>query len=331
MALESTTGSKRRFGFASTLFGILVLAACATSPPSSSEAIRVNSARLQSDRHVLAGTVATVPGYLVSARMIGDNVCFKVLVDETLRFAPELLIANSGQATDPTMDLIETYQRVDPRLRTTGALGAPLREVDVRIESGAVISDLATRASESREATGKATLDRQRDLQRELTIADIHVAGSTHAATPSRATVIQACKRPPTKGNEKAVRHALEWLDPLKKPERIENAPNIEALRRELQLFYLERSRRYGWARLPWDEILLTGVLLDEAAAFEEEIVGGVDFEPFLVGIHDAQRGRWLVLDLTFNDGVTKELMLEVFGKQVPGLLKRAGKGAVSF
>ncbi len=299
----------------------------------------MNSARLQSDRHLLAGSIATLPGYLVSARMIGDNVCFKVLVDETLRFAPELLIANSGQATDPTADLIETYQRVDPRPRTTRALGASRREVDVRLESEVAPSDLATRAAESEKAspssrvhqTGKATLDRQSDLQRELTIADTQVAGSAHAATPSRATVIQACKRPPTKGNEKAVRHALEWLDPLKKPERIENAPNIEALRRELQLFYLERSRRYGWARLPWDEILLTGVLLDEAAAFEEEIVGGVDFEPFLVGIHDAQRGRWLVLDLTFNDGVTKELMLEVFGKQVPGLLKRAGKGAVSF
>ena len=78
------------------LFGILVLASCATSPPSSSETIRVNSSRLQSDRHLLAGTIATVPGYLVSARMIGDNVCFKVLVDETLRFAPELLIENSG-------------------------------------------------------------------------------------------------------------------------------------------------------------------------------------------------------------------------------------------
>ncbi len=318
MALQSTTGSTRRFAFASMLFGILVLAACATSPPSSSEAIRVNSSRLQSDRHLLAGTIATVPGYLVSARMIGDNVCFKVLVDETLRFAPELLIENSGQATDPTTDLIETYQRVDPRLRTTGALGASRPAVDVRLESGAATSDLATRAAES-------------DLRRELTVADSHVAGLAQAATPSRATVIQACKRPPTKGNEKAVRHALEWLDPLKKPERIENAPNIESLRRELQLFYLERSRRYGWARLPWDEILLTGVLLGEGAAFEDEIAGGVDFEPFLVGIHDAQRGRWLVLDLTFNDGVAKGLMLEVFGKQVPGLVGRAGKSAVSF
>ncbi len=321
------------------LFGILVLAACATSPPSSSEAIRVNSSRLQSDRHLLAGTIATIPGYLVSARMIGDNVCFKVLVDETLRFAPELLIENSGHATDPTPDLIDTYQRVDPRLRTTGALGASRREVDVRLESDAATSDLAARAAELGEAspssrlhqTGKARLDRQSDLQRELTVADSQVAGLARAATPSRATVIQACKRPPTKANEKAVRHALEWLDPLKKPERIENAPNIESLRTELQLFYLERSRRYGWARLPWDEILLTGVFLSEGAAFEDEIVGGIDFEPFLVGIHDAQRGRWLVLDLTFNDGIAKGLMLEVFGKQVPGLVGRAGKSAVSF
>ena len=271
--------------------------------------------------------------------MIGDNVCFKVLVDETLRFAPELLIENFGQAKDPTTDLMNTYQRVDPRLRTPGALDASRRDVDIRLESGAATSDLAYRAAESGKVspslrlhqTGKATLARQSDLQRELTIADTHVVGLAHAATPSRATVIQACKRPPTEANEKAVRHALEWLDPLKKPACIENAPNTESLRTELQLFYLERSRRYGWARLPWDEILLTGVLLGEGATFEEEIVGGVDFEPLLVGIHDAQRGRWLVLDLTFNDGVAKGLMLEVFGKQVPGLLGRAGKSAVSF
>ncbi len=76
---------------------------------------------------------------------------------------------------------------------------------------------------------------------------------------------------------------------------------------------------------------MLTGVFLGEGAAFEDEIVGGIDFEPFLVGIHDPQRGRWLVLDLTFNDGVAKGLMLEVFGKKVPGLVGRAGKSAVSF
>ncbi len=280
---ESTTGATRRCAFASMSVGILILAACATSPPSSSEAIRLNSSRLQSDRHLLTGAIATVPGYFVSARMIGDNVCFKVLVDETLRFAPELLIENSGQAKDPTTDLMNTYQRVDPRLRTPGTLDASRRDVDIRLESGAATSDLANRAAESGKVspslrlhqTGKATLARQSDLQRELTIADTHVAGLAHAATPSRATVIQACKRPPTEANEKAVRHALEWLDPLKKPARIENAPNTDSLRTELQLFYLERSRRSGWARLPWDEILLTGVLLGEGEAFEEEIVGG--------------------------------------------------------
>ncbi len=84
---ESTAGSTRRCAFASMLFGMLVLAACAKGPPSSLEAIRMNSSRLQSDRHLLAGTIATVPGYLISARMIGNNVCFKVLVDETLSVA----------------------------------------------------------------------------------------------------------------------------------------------------------------------------------------------------------------------------------------------------
>lgn len=87
-------------------------------------------------------------------------------------------------------------------------------------------------------------------------------------------------KGPPISSNKKAIEHALEWLDPLKKPERIENAPNIESLRRELQLFYLERSHRYDWVQLPWEEIVLTGVLLSEDAEFEDEIVGGVDLVP---------------------------------------------------
>ena len=202
---ESTTETTRRCAFASMLFGILVLAACAKSPPSSSEAIRVNSSRLQSDRHLLAGTIATIPGYLVFARMIGDNVCFKVLVDETLRFAPELLIENSGHATDPTPDLIDTYQRVDPRLRTTGALGASRREVDIRLESDAATSDPAARAAELGEAspssrlhqTGKATLDRQSDLQRELTIADAHAPLVTHtAAVDEKASIAAINSRP---------------------------------------------------------------------------------------------------------------------------------------
>jgi hypothetical protein len=76
---------------------------------------------------------------------------------------------------------------------------------------------------------------------------------------------------------------------------------------------------------------VLTGVLLGEDAKFEDEIVGGVDLVPYLVGVHDAQRGRWLILDLTFNDGVARELMLDVLGKQVPGLVKRAGKSTLSF
>ena len=78
---------------------------------------------------------------------------------------------------------------------------------------------------------------------------------------------------------------------------------------------------------LPWDEIVLTGVMLGPDGVFEEEIVGGVDLVPYLVAIHDPQRDRWLVLDLTFNDGVAKAVMLEVLQKRVPGLLGRAAKG----
>ena len=145
------------------------------------------------------------------------------------------------------------------------------------------------------------------------------------------ATVIQACKRPPTDGNEEAIENALQWLDPLKKPDRIENAPNVESLRRELQLFYLERSRRYGWAHLPWEEVVLTGALLGEDEGLVDEVVGGVDLVPYLVAVHDAQRGRWMILDLTFSDGVAKELMIEVIGKRVPSLLGRAGKSTLGF
>jgi hypothetical protein len=252
----------------------LLLAGCAKGPPSSSAAVRVDSSRLQSDRQRLAGTIATVPGYLVAARITGNSVCFKVLVDETLRFAPEQLIEDAGGMAESQDDL---------RLKLA------------RADSLALATDLA---------------------------GPVAARG---------ATVIQACKRPPTSSNKKAIEHALEWLDPLKKPERIENAPNIQSLRRELQLFYLERSRRYGWAQLPWEEVVLTGVLLGEDAKFEDEIVGGVDLVPYLVGVHDAQRGRWLILDLTFNDGVARELMLDVLGKQVPGLVKRAGKSTLSF
>ncbi len=75
----------------------ILLASCATKP--GSEAVRVNSHRLQSDRERLAGRIIAVPGYLVSTRTIGKAVCFKVLVDETLRFAPELLIENAGRAS----------------------------------------------------------------------------------------------------------------------------------------------------------------------------------------------------------------------------------------
>ncbi len=271
--------ASHRLALAALVLPALLMTACTTRSPEPSEVVRVTSKRLQRDRQELAGKIATAAGYLVTARMIGDNVCFKLLVDDTLRIAPELLIANGGHA-----------HQTSPRRP-----------------------------------------DEPNHLLRQLAEADAFATPATVSTGVSQATVIQACKRPPTSANRKAIEHALEWLDALKKPERIENAPNIESLRRELQLFYLERSRRYGWAQLPWDEVVITGVLLRENAELEDEIVGGVDLIPYIVGVHDAQRGRWLVLDLTFNDGVAKELMRGVFGKQIPGLVKRVGKSALSF
>ncbi len=111
----------------------ILLASCATKP--GPEAVRVNSHRLQSDRERLEGRTIAVPGYLVSTRTIGKAVCFKVLVDERLRFAPELLIENAGRASDPVPGLRETYQRVDPRKRTKTNRVHSKREVKIYIGS----------------------------------------------------------------------------------------------------------------------------------------------------------------------------------------------------
>lgn len=327
--LRPTIRATRRSALAWVLFPAVLLAACATRSPTSSEPVRVNSSSLQTDRHLLAGTIATVPGYLVSARMIGGNVCFRVLVDETLRFAPELLIENAGRATEPTPDLKQTYQRADPRVRARRAQGEPRRELEIQLESEVELggpwptpeneSTARTYALLESHDTGAAVVEPLSRTRRELARADDRVAAGVPSGSVRRAAVIQACKRPPTSANKEAVKHALEWLDPLEKPARIENAPDLASLRRELQLFYLERSRLYGWARIPWDEVVLTGVVLSEDAIFEDEIVGGVDLVPYLVRVYDAQRSRWLILDLTFNDGVAKELMLGV-GKSMVGL-----------
>ena len=117
----------------------------------------------------------------------------------------------------------------------------------------------------------------------------------------------------------------MEWLEPLAKPQRIQSAPTLSSLRRELQLFYLKRSQAYGWEPLASEEVLLTGTLLKRDSAFEDEILSGVDFIPDSLGIHDPLRDTWLVIDLSFQESVPKELLLE----QVPAFFGRAGRTAV--
>ncbi len=273
----------------STLRGLSIgvftaaLAACSSFGPEP-EPIRVSSQRLLDHRDSLAGKVASVSGYLISAETIADRICLRVLVDETLHAAPTLLIERRRREADVerAWSLAETY--TDERHRELHA--------EMEAESNAEL-------------------------------ADLQIAG------PSRAVVIQACKRPPTDGNERAIRHALEWLTPLKKPERVENAPNIASLRRELQLFYIGRSRAYGWSPLSGEEVVVTGTLVDGSSASEDEILSGIDLVPALVGIHDPQRGRWLVIDLSFEDSLAKELTLGVFRSHLPRLLKGTTKVAL--
>jgi hypothetical protein len=170
------------------------------------------------------------------------------------------------------------------------------------------------------------------DLRQELARAETYLGegGSLRpAASLRQAAVIQACRLPPTRTNRKALEHAFEWLKPLQKPERIERAPSLATVRRELQLFYLERSREYHWARLDWEEVVLTGVLLDPEDLFEQEVIGGVDMIPYALGIHDPQRGRWLVLDLSTGDSYSKELMTDVLRDLPPTVLKKAGSTAL--
>ena len=266
----------------STLRGLSIgvftgaLAACSSFGPEP-EPIRVSSQRLLDHRDSLAGQVASVSGYLVSAETIADRICLRVLVDETLHAAPTLLIERRRREADVerAWSLAETY--TDERQRELHA--------EMEAESNAELADL-------------------------------------QIAAPSRAVVIQACKRPPTDGNERAIRHALEWLAPLKKPERVVNAPDIASLRRELQLFYVERSRAYGWSPLSGEEVVVTGTLVDGSSASKDEILAGIDLVPALVGIHDPQRGRWLVIALSFEDSIAKELTLGVFRSHLPRLLK---------
>ncbi len=273
----------------STLRGLSIgvftaaLAACSSFGPEP-EPIRVSSQRLLDHRDSLAGKVASVSGYLISAETIADRICLRVLVDETLHAAPTLLIERRRREADVerAWSLAETY--TDERRRELHA--------EMEAESNAELADL-------------------------------------QIARPSRAVVIQACKRPPTDGNERAIRHALEWLTPLKKPERVENAPDIASLRRELQLFYVGRSRAYGWSPLSGEEVVVTGTLVDGSIASEDEILAGIDLVPALVGIHDPQRGRWLVIDLSFDDSIAKEMTLGVFRSHLPRLFKGTTRAAL--
>ena len=250
------------------------LAACGSFGEPGPEPIQVSSQRLLDHRDSLAGKVASVSGYLVSAETIADRICLRVLVDETLRAAPTLLIEHRRREAD----------------------------------AGQVWS---------------------LDLHAELLRADAAGLGPAAQARPNRAVVIQACKRPPTDGNERAIRHALEWLAPPEKPERVVNAPDIASLRRELQLFYLERSRAYGWSPLSGEEVVVTGTLVDGRSASKDEILAGIDLVPALVGIHDPQRGRWLVIDLSFEDSIAKQLTLGVFRSHLPRLLKGSTRVAL--
>ena len=307
------------------------LLACGSRPRRPAEAPRVNSYRLQTERGELAGTMTTVSGYLISTQMIGDDVCLRVLVDETLRFAPELIIAHGGHAAEPSPDLLEVYRNVDPRLRAR--TGEATRKLEIQVETEGLEMGNAEPVvrREGRDAVpAEPERDLPLDLRSELARAERQL--SRHAASDllRQAVVIQACKAAPTSTNRKAIRQALEWLEPLRKPKRIANAPDLASLRRELQVFYLERSRGYGWAELAWDEVVVTGVLLDRDAVFEDNIVGGVDLEPYLVGIHAPLRRRWLLLDLTYGDSVAKEVVFGVFREQAPAMFKRTGRAALS-
>ena len=252
------------------------VASCVSGGPPRTEPVRLSGQRLFSNRDELAGKLASVSGYLVSADTIADRICLKLLVDETLSSAP-------------------------------------------------------TRLIESRRARGEAIADDpiEADLLAELVRTETELAEQAPSSPPRRPVVVQACKRPPTSANERAIRHALEWLEPLRKPERVERAPSLASLRRELQLFYLTRSREYDWAPLAGEEVVVTGLMIDQRSTFEEEIITGVDLVPHLVGIHDAQRNSWLVIDLSFDESLARELTHTHLPRLFKGTTKAALKGLV--
>jgi hypothetical protein len=329
----------------------------------------VSSYELRSDREPAAGRLSTVSGYLLSAHPIGKNTCFKVLVDESLPVAPNFLIGNRGWATEPFVELDAVYEPPEPEPRAAARSDAAARTapapgsagearphsqasvlgwmgrllpnrwsaslpVGQRLEAQVRQSRAAAPSPPRSESRAPESLspDEERqepDLRVELARAEAFLERHSETARRPQAAVIQACRRPPTRENRKALKHALEWLKPLRKPERIERAPSLETVRRELQLFYLERSREYDWAPLLWEEIALTGMLLGPGDTFEEEVIGGVDMVPYALGVHDPQRGRWLFLDLSSGDSYSKELMTDLIRDLPPRLLRKAGDAAV--
>lgn len=374
--IGSRPATPRHFGWLWNVFllsGATLLPACSTPTSPFSDALPVSSYELVAEREALSGELTSVSGHLISAQTIGKNICLKVLVDETFRFAPTLVIENRGWATEPPLDLKQVYERSHqrrlapnrpkeavrpevaaepdeepPARNQASALGWMGRLLPHAWSAGLPSSQrLEARVDESRAAAPAplrtparpvpAPLETRSpgdklgepDLRVELARAEAFLRGHAPAVVRRQAVVIQACRRPPTRANRKALEHALQWLKPLKKPERIESAPSLSTVRQELQLFYLERSREYDWAPLTWEEIALTGVLLGPEEVFEEEVIGGVDMVPYALGVHDPQRGRWMFLDLSSGDSYSKELVIDLLRDVPTRVLRKAGNAAV--
>ena len=336
--------------FLPVAIGTAFLLGCATAERPPTQALRLGAEEFEARRPGLAGELVTVWGFLISAGFTGENLCLKVLIDDELRSGPDLLIARHGRPGENTAsrsseDAVPTAARTraGDQPRDEPGAGRPpgsdwLADVLPRFW-GAGLSDAwmvsprpgtADRSAPStagRNEDAVVEVGGERALRRELAQAQAYLRTRAPERGTPRALVVQACKRPPTRANKKAAKHALEWLAPLKKPERVTRAPTLATLRRELQLFYLERSRTYSWTELEWAEISLTGTIVGREAVFEDEVMGGVDMVPYVVGVHDPHRRTWLFLDLTFDDSVAKEVVFQLFGDQ-GGLIKRAGSAA---
>ncbi len=316
--------------------GTALLLGCVSGDPPPREAIRLGALEFQGRRLALEGQLATLSGFLISAGFTGDDICLKILVDDELRAGPDLMIARRGRLTRPT--IAPHSEDAIPGQPEPKRESVPQRDWFASVLPGVfsvAVNDAwmsAPRPGPAAEPVSPGPAPARRPppptLRSELELAEAYLASKRSAEPGQRAVVVHACKRPPTRANKKAALHALEWLEPLKKPDRVTRAPTLQALRRELQLFYLERSRNYDWTELEWAEVTLTGTLLGREARFEDEVMGGVDMIPYVVGVHDPHRRSWLFIDLTFDDSVTKEVVFKLLGDQAD-LFKRAGKAAL--